>query len=189
LEPTRPVRRNTRQSPWSRLLAVGGITTGLAGAAALVVAAFAVAFALWPSARDNLDKFVEGTSLRTEGVLEQDEADTAEPSGTDEVVVEVAEEPSPEPVARPKPEPAEEEPPPPPTDAAYVLLTGDASQVRLVGDVGTFASYAPIPPGTYAIKATFGLWKGVEAGSIKLGPGQVAEVECSEATMSCALTP
>ena len=90
---------------------------------------------------------------------------------------------------KPPPEqaPPDKAPPkqPPPAASGRVVVTGDASSVRLVGG-GT--SYPPgaVPPGVYEVKASFGGGALTSAGRVTVPDGGVVTLSCRAGLKRCA---
>jgi hypothetical protein len=66
-----------------------------------------------------------------------------------------------------------------------VVVTGDASTVRLVGDGGSFAA-GSVPVGTYVVQAVFTPGSPiVSSGDVVVKEGEAVTVMCNGAFMVC----
>jgi len=83
--------------------------------------------------------------------------------------------------------PPRETPPPrtAPEASGRVVVTGDASTVRLVGGGSSYPPGA-VPPGTYAVKASFGGGPLTAAGRVTVPDGGVVTLSCRAGLKRCA---
>jgi hypothetical protein len=72
----------------------------------------------------------------------------------------------------------------PPSNTASVKASGDARQVRLQSDQGTFGP-GDVPAGTYRVKVIFPNLGAVDVGELHLDVGQHVELVCEEALRRC----
>lgn len=72
----------------------------------------------------------------------------------------------------------------PPAETGRVVVTGDATTVRLIG-AGTSLPPGVVPAGTYAIRAAFGDGVLVDAGSVTVSAGGVVTLSCRGGLKRC----
>ena len=106
---------------------------------------------------------------------------TPETSAEPEPEPESEPQPELEPAPRPRPRPAPRPAAAPPS--GVVVVTGDATSVRLVGPAGTFPA-GTVPPGRYEILATFSSSE-VPAGTVTILPDQTVTLRCVGGFQRC----
>ncbi|MBX2802895.1 MAG: serine/threonine protein kinase [Myxococcales bacterium] len=162
VDPRRRPRRKKAPDPWATQRAMlAGLLAAAATLALLVLFATVGSTTLW--GEDGMPPFLATTSTDDDPVdppedIEAADAATVEqppPSAPPQPAAATkprAAPPAPPPLPTPEPAPAPEpEPKPAPVRLA---VTGDAQQLRLVGDAGSFGPSA-VPPGRYTVHATF----------------------------------